>query len=53
MENKPKTSVDMRFRLKDELHESLKNKAKQEQRSMNFLMNEAVKLLLNQESTKA
>ena len=48
-----KKPVDTRFRLKNELHELLKEKAKKEERSMNYLMNKAVELLLNQESAKA
>lgn len=43
----------MRFRLKNELHDPLKEMAKKEQRSMNYLMNKAVELLVNQESAKA
>lgn len=48
-----KKPVDTRFRLKNELHELLKEKAKKEERSMNYLMNKAVELLLNQDSAKA
>jgi len=48
-----KKPIDTRFRLKPELHVLLKEKAKNEQRSMNYLMNKAVELLLNQESAKA
>lgn len=48
-----KKSTDVRFRLEGELHESLKKKAKKEERSMNYLMNKAVELLLTQESAKA
>ena len=48
-----KKPVDTRFRLKNELHELLKEKAKKEDRSMNYLMNKAVELLLKQESAKA
>lgn len=57
MEKKVKTtqknSTDVRFRLANELHEPLKNMAKKEQRSMNYLMNKAVELLLTQENAKA
>jgi len=53
MKEKQKNSTDVRFRLGNELHESLKEKAKKEERSMNYLMNKAVELLLNQESAKA
>lgn len=46
--------TDVRFRLEKELHEPLKELAKKEERSMNYLMNKAVELLLNQkESAKA
>ena len=48
-----KKPIDTRFRLKPELHEILKEKAKREQRSMNYLMNKAVELLLTQENAKA
>lgn len=48
-----KKPIDTRFRLNSELHELLKEKAKKEERSMNYLMNKAVELLLNQESAKA
>ncbi len=48
-----KKSTDVRFRLEGELHESLKEMAKKEDRSMNYLMNKAVELLLTQESAKA
>lgn len=53
MKEKQKNSTDVRFRLSNELHESLKEKANKEERSMNYLMNKAVELLLNQESAKA
>lgn len=53
MKEKPKNSTDVRFRLTNELHELLKEKAKKEDRSMNYLMNKAVELLLKQESAKA
>lgn len=53
MKDKPKNSTDVRFRLTNELHEPLKDMAKKEQRSMNYLMNKAVELLLKQESAKA
>lgn len=48
-----KKPTDVRFRLTNELHESLKEMAKKEQRSMNYLMNKAVELLIKQESAKA
>jgi predicted HicB family RNase H-like nuclease len=53
VKDKQKKSTDVRFRLEGELHESLKEKAKKEERSMNYLMNKAVELLLTQESAKA
>ncbi|RGD89559.1 toxin-antitoxin system HicB family antitoxin [Acinetobacter sp. SWAC57] len=53
MKDKQKKSTDVRFRLAEELHEPLKEKAKKEERSMNYLMNKAVELLLTQESAKA
>lgn len=53
MKDKPKNSTDVRFRLKNEAHELLKEKAEKEERSMNYLMNKAVELLLEQESAKA
>lgn len=53
MKNKQKDSTDVRFRLISELHEPLKEMAKKEQRSMNYLMNKAVELLIKQESAKA
>ena len=53
VKEKPKTSTDVRFRLTNELHEPLKDMAKKEQRSMNYLMNKAVELLIKQESAKA
>lgn len=45
--------TDVRFRLESDLHESLKALAKKEERSMNYLMNKAVELLLIKESAKA
>ena len=53
MKEKPKNSTDVRFRLTNELHEPLKDMAKKEQRSMNYLMNKAVELLLEKENAKA
>ncbi|UIJ76958.1 toxin-antitoxin system HicB family antitoxin [Acinetobacter sp. SH20PTE14] len=53
MKDKRKDSTDVRFRLINELHEPLKELAKKDQRSMNYLMNKAVELLLNKESAKA
>ncbi|MDH0031332.1 MULTISPECIES: toxin-antitoxin system HicB family antitoxin [unclassified Acinetobacter] len=45
---KPKEFIYVKVRLKDELHERLKAKAQQEERSMNYLINKAVELLVNQ-----
>ena len=53
VKEKPKNSTDVRFRLTNKLHEPLKELAKKDQRSMNYLMNKAVELLLEQESAKA
>ena len=53
MKDKQKDSTDVRFRLINELHEPLKEMAKKEERSMNYLMNKAVELLIIQESAKA
>ena len=53
MKDKQKDSTDVRFRLMNKLHEPLKELAKKDQRSMNYLMNKAVELLLEQESAKA
>ena len=49
-QNKP---TDVRFRLEKELYDPLKELAKKEERSMNYLMNKAVELLLDQKSAKA
>ena len=48
MKDKQKDSTDVRFRLINELHEPLKEMAKKEERSMNYLMNKAVEFYLNQ-----
>ncbi|WP_081405767.1 toxin-antitoxin system HicB family antitoxin [Acinetobacter sp. TTH0-4] len=40
-------------RIPPELHKQLKEKAANEERSMNYLINKAVELLLNQENAKA
>ncbi|HCK29041.1 MAG TPA: toxin-antitoxin system HicB family antitoxin [Acinetobacter ursingii] len=53
METQIAKPTDVRFRLAKELHEPLKELAKKEERSMNYLMNKAVELLLNQKSAKA
>jgi len=52
-ENRQKP-IDVRLRVSSELHEDLKAYAKKEERSMNYLINKAVELYLNQkESAKA
>lgn len=40
--------VDVKVRLDIELHKKLKAKAQLEERSMNYLVNKAVELLVNQ-----
>ena len=52
-ENRQKP-IDVRLRVSSELHEDLKACAKKEERSMNYLINKAVELYLDQkESAKA
>ena len=41
-------TVDVKVRLNTELHQKLKAKGQQEERSMNYLINKAVELLVNQ-----
>lgn len=53
MELQQAKPTDVRFRLEKDLYEPLKELAKQEERSMNYLMNKAVELLLKQKSAKA
>lgn len=53
MENNQSQSTNIRFRLEKDLYEPLKEKAKREERSMNYLMNKAVEYYLNKESAKA
>lgn len=53
MKDKQNKPTDVRFRLEKSLHEPLKELAKKEERSMNYLMNKAVELLLTKESAKA
>ena len=49
-----KKSIDVRVRVSNELHEELKAHARKEERSMNYLINKAVELYLDQkESAKA
>lgn len=50
---KQKEFVYVKVRLNDELHKELKAKAELDERSMNYLINKAVKLLISQEGTKA
>lgn len=45
---KPKEFMYVKFRLKGELHKKLKEKSQQEERSMNYLINKAVELMVNQ-----
>ena len=40
--------IDVKVRLKGELHKKLKEKSQQEERSMNYLINNAVELMVNQ-----
>lgn len=52
-ENRQKP-IDVRVRVSNELHESLKTYAAKEERSMNYLINKAVEQFLKQqESAKA
>lgn len=52
-ENRQKP-IDVRVRVSNELHESLKTYAAKEERSMNYLINKAVEhFLKQQESAKA
>lgn len=53
MKDNRKKSIDVRVRVSNDLHEKLKAYAEKEERSMNYLVNKAVELLLNQESAKA
>ncbi|MDN8449661.1 toxin-antitoxin system HicB family antitoxin [Acinetobacter baumannii] len=50
--NKQKV-VDVKVRLNVELHKRLKAKAAIEERSMNYLINRAVKLMMAQEGDRA
>lgn len=45
---KPKEIMYVKVRLEAELHKKLKAKAELEERSMNYLINKAVELLVNQ-----
>ena len=48
-----RTDTQLAIRIPPELHKKLKDKAMIEERSMNYLINKAVELLLNQENAKA
>jgi len=48
-----RADTQVAVRIPPELHKQLKEKAVNEERSMNYLINKAVKLLLNKESAKA
>lgn len=50
---KPKEFVYVKVRLELDSHKQLKAKGEREERSMNFLINKAVKLLIAQEGVKA
>nr|WP_314367676.1 toxin-antitoxin system HicB family antitoxin [uncultured Acinetobacter sp.] len=45
---KPKKFVYIKGRLDADLHKKLKEKAQLEERSMNYLINKAVELMVNQ-----
>ncbi|WEI20140.1 toxin-antitoxin system HicB family antitoxin [Acinetobacter proteolyticus] len=45
---KPKEIMYVKVRIEAELHKKLKAKAELEERSMNYLINKAVELLVNQ-----
>jgi len=48
-----RADTQVAVRIPPELHKQLKEKAVNEERSMNYLINKAVELLLNKESAKA
>ncbi len=48
-----RSDTQVAVRIPPELHKQLKEKAVNEERSMNYLINKAVELLLNKESAKA
>ncbi|WP_151956113.1 CopG family ribbon-helix-helix protein [Acinetobacter guillouiae] len=52
MKHQQNKQYKLRF-LDDENHEKLKLKAEKEERSINWLINQAIKQFLNQESAKA
>ncbi|WP_266126068.1 toxin-antitoxin system HicB family antitoxin [Acinetobacter bereziniae] len=49
---KPKEFVYVKVRLQVDLHRQLKAKGERDERSMNYLINKAVKLLLVQEGAQ-
>ncbi|MDR3027237.1 MAG: toxin-antitoxin system HicB family antitoxin [Acinetobacter sp.] len=49
---KPKEFVYVKVRLEIDSHKQLKTKSEHDERSMNYLINKAVKLLINQEGVK-
>ena len=48
-----RSDTQVAVRIPPELHKQLKDKSAKDERSMNYLINKAVELLLNQESAKA
>ncbi|RKG35190.1 toxin-antitoxin system HicB family antitoxin [Acinetobacter guerrae] len=53
MKENRKKSVDVRVRVSIDLHERLKAKSKNDERSMNYLTNKAIELFLEQKGAKA
>lgn len=50
---KVKEIAYVKVRIESNLHKELKNKAEKDERSMNYLINKAVELYLNQQGAKA
>lgn len=48
-----RSDTQVAIRIPPELHKQLKENAVKEERSMNYLINKAIKLLLTQENAKA
>jgi predicted HicB family RNase H-like nuclease len=48
-----RSDTQVAVRIPPELHKQLKESAKKEERSMNYLINKAVEFYLNQQSAKA
>lgn len=48
-----RSDTQVAVRIPPELHKQLKENAVKEERSMNYLINKAIELFLNQESAKA